>query len=80
MMKNSLSASLHCLCLPSQVIAIVTDSLTDLGIFKDLQEACNKRKVPVYILLDQSCAPAFLKMCSNINLRLDDLQVSGYWC
>ncbi|KAM8914884.1 protein FAM83D isoform 1-T2 [Spinachia spinachia] len=58
----------------SEVIAIVTDSLTDLDIFKDLQEACSNRKVPVYILLDQSCAPAFLKMCKNINLRLDDLQ------
>ncbi|XP_040060871.2 protein FAM83D [Gasterosteus aculeatus] len=57
-----------------EVIAIVTDSLTDLDIFKDLQEACSNRKVPVYILLDQSCAPAFLKMCKNINLRLDDLQ------
>lgn len=57
-----------------EVIAIVTDSLTDLDIFKDLQEACTCRKVPVYILLDQSCAPAFLKMCSNINVRLDDLR------
>ncbi|XP_069014115.1 protein FAM83D [Embiotoca jacksoni] len=57
-----------------EVIAIVTDSLTDLDIFKDLQEACTQRKVPVYILLDQSCAPAFLKMCRNVNVRLDDLQ------
>lgn len=57
-----------------EVIAIVTDSLTDLDIFKDLQEACSYRKVPVYILLDQSCAPAFLKMCRNVSVRLDDLQ------
>ncbi|KAF7656865.1 hypothetical protein LDENG_00034810 [Lucifuga dentata] len=57
-----------------EVIAIVTDSLTDLDIFRDLQEACSIRKVPVYILLDQSCASAFLKMCRNINVRLDDLQ------
>ncbi|MEQ2306468.1 Protein fam83d [Ameca splendens] len=56
-----------------EVIAIVTDSLTDLDIFKDLQEACSHRRVPVYILLDQSCAPAFLKMCRNIGVRLDDL-------
>lgn len=60
---------------PLQVIAIVTDSLTDLDIFKDLQEACSHRKVPVYILLDQSCAPAFLKMSRNVGVRLDDLQV-----
>ncbi|XP_041814113.1 protein FAM83D [Chelmon rostratus] len=57
-----------------EVIAIVTDSLTDLDIFKDLQEACSHRKVPVYILLDQSCAPAFLKMCRNVGVRLDDLR------
>ncbi|XP_030585631.1 protein FAM83D-like [Archocentrus centrarchus] len=57
-----------------EVIAIVTDSLTDLDIFKDLQEACSQRRVPVYILLDQSCAPAFLKMCRNVNVRLDDLR------
>ncbi|XP_003973761.2 protein FAM83D [Takifugu rubripes] len=57
-----------------EVIAIVTDSLTDLDIFKDLQEACAIRNVPVYVLLDQSCAPAFLKMCRNIGVCLDDLQ------
>ncbi|XP_010880208.2 protein FAM83D [Esox lucius] len=57
-----------------EVIAIVTDSLTDLDIFKDLQEACTQRKVPVYILLDQSSVQAFLKMCSSINVRLDELQ------
>ncbi|XP_041836191.1 protein FAM83D [Melanotaenia boesemani] len=57
-----------------EVIAIVTDSLTDLDIFRDLQEACSHRRVPVYILLDQGCAPAFLKMCRNIGLRLDDLR------
>ncbi|XP_067094458.1 protein FAM83D [Osmerus mordax] len=57
-----------------EVIAIVTDSLTDLDIFKDLQEACTTRKVPVYILLDQSCAPAFLKMCSNIKVQLEELR------
>ncbi|XP_045931565.1 protein FAM83D [Micropterus dolomieu] len=57
-----------------EVIAIVTDSLTDLDIFKDLQEACTHRKVPVYILLDQSCAPAFLSMCRNVGVHLDDLR------
>lgn len=57
-----------------EVIAIVTDSLTDLDIFKDLKEACCIRKVPVYVLLDQSCAPAFLKMCRNVGVDLDDLR------
>ncbi|KAF5908712.1 protein FAM83D-like isoform X2, partial [Clarias magur] len=57
-----------------KVIAIVTDSLTDLDIFRDLHEACTKGHVPVYILLDQTSVPAFLQMCNNINMRLDDLQ------
>lgn len=59
------------------MIAIVTDSLTDLDIFRDLQEACSHRRVPVYILLDQSCAPAFLRMCRNVGVGLDDLRVCG---
>uniref|UniRef100_H3CPD6 Family with sequence similarity 83 member D n=1 Tax=Tetraodon nigroviridis TaxID=99883 RepID=H3CPD6_TETNG len=59
---------------PLQVIAIVTDSLTDLDILKDLQEACTSRSVPVYVLLDQSSSAAFLKMCRNIGVCLDDLQ------
>ena len=71
---------LYYLCnFPLQVIAIVTDSLTDLDIFKDLQEACSSRKVPVYILLDQSGAPAFLKMCRNVGVCLDDLRVCGWF-
>ncbi|XP_077581843.1 protein FAM83D [Stigmatopora nigra] len=57
-----------------EVIAIVTDSLTDLDIFKDLQEACSIRQVPVYILLDQSSGLAFLKMCNDVGVRLDDIQ------
>ncbi|CAL8379975.1 unnamed protein product [Boreogadus saida] len=57
-----------------EVIAIVTDSLTDLDIFKDLQEACTRRNVPVYVLLDQTSVSAFLKMCNDIGIRLDDLR------
>ncbi|KAL4630632.1 protein FAM83D-like [Arapaima gigas] len=57
-----------------EVIAVVTDSLTDLDIFRDLQEACTRRQVPVYLLLDQLCVPSFLQMCSNLNVRLEQLQ------
>ncbi|KAG7275986.1 hypothetical protein CRUP_028543 [Coryphaenoides rupestris] len=57
-----------------EVIAIVTDSLTDLDIFKDLQEACTRRNVPVYVLLDQSSMSAFLRMCGDIGVRLEDLR------
>ncbi|XP_072521787.1 protein FAM83D [Salminus brasiliensis] len=56
-----------------EVIAIVTDSLTDLDIFRDLQEA-SSRRVPVYIVLDQSSLPEFLGMCKTLHVCLDDLQ------
>ncbi|CAL1608672.1 unnamed protein product [Knipowitschia caucasica] len=58
-----------------EVIAIVTDSLTDLDIFKDLKEACCNRKVPVYLLLDQPSAPAFFKMCRHLGVNLEDLRL-----
>ncbi|KAJ8259972.1 hypothetical protein GJAV_G00175580 [Gymnothorax javanicus] len=57
-----------------EVIAVVTDSLTDLDILRDLRDACTQRRVPVYILLDQSCVPSFLQMCQNLNLHLDELR------
>lgn len=63
------------------MIAIVTDSLTDLDIFKDLQEACTLRGVPVYILLDLSSVTAFLQMCKSVGAHLDELQVCVLaWC
>ncbi|XP_042299474.1 protein FAM83D-like [Sceloporus undulatus] len=49
-----------------EVIAIVMDSFTDLDIFGDLQEACRKRLVPVYILLDQAFLTHFMAMCRNL--------------
>ncbi|NWT00250.1 FA83D protein, partial [Mionectes macconnelli] len=51
-----------------QVIALVTDSFTDIDIFSDLQDAYNNRKVPVYILLDQEFLPHFLEMCNNLGV------------
>nr|XP_048676831.1 uncharacterized protein LOC125622683 isoform X3 [Caretta caretta] len=50
------------------VIAVVMDTFTDIDIFKDLQEACSKRKVSVYILLDRASFPHFLKMCRNLGV------------
>nr|XP_020654113.1 protein FAM83D isoform X1 [Pogona vitticeps] len=49
-----------------EVIAIVMDSFTDMDIFGDLQEACRKRLVPVYILLDQAFLVHFMAMCKNL--------------
>ncbi|XP_028590827.2 protein FAM83D [Podarcis muralis] len=50
-----------------EVIAIVMDSFTDMDIFSDLREACRKRLVPVYILLDQACLCHFIEMCKNLD-------------
>ncbi|XP_015668444.1 protein FAM83D [Protobothrops mucrosquamatus] len=49
-----------------EVIAVVMDTFTDMDIFSDLQEACKKRLVPVYILLDQNFLCHFLEMCKNL--------------
>lgn len=59
-----------------QVIAIVMDSFTDTDIFSDLQDAYNKRKVPVYILLDQGFLPYFLEMCKNLGVCPEQESVS----
>uniref|UniRef100_A0A8D0GY63 Family with sequence similarity 83 member D n=1 Tax=Sphenodon punctatus TaxID=8508 RepID=A0A8D0GY63_SPHPU len=49
-----------------EVIAVVMDSFTDIDIFSDLWEACRKRMVPVYILLDQTFLSHFMEMCKNV--------------
>ncbi|XP_067410507.1 protein FAM83D-like [Emydura macquarii macquarii] len=51
-----------------EVIALVMDSFTDTDIFSDLQEAYRKRKIPVYILLDQDFLPHFMEMCRNLGV------------
>ncbi|XP_044296213.1 protein FAM83D [Varanus komodoensis] len=50
-----------------EVIAIVMDSFTDMDILSDLQEACRKRRIPVYILLDQAFLCNFMEMCKNLD-------------
>ncbi|KAM4692532.1 protein FAM83D [Rhinophrynus dorsalis] len=54
-----------------EVIAVVMDSFTDNDLFQDIHEACKKRKVPVYILLDQAHLPHFLTMCHNLGVSLE---------
>ncbi|XP_075757451.1 protein FAM83D-like [Pelodiscus sinensis] len=51
-----------------EVIAVVMDSFTDPDIFSDLQEAYTKRKIPVYILLDQDFLPHFMEMCKSLRV------------
>ncbi|XP_043566663.1 protein FAM83D-B-like [Chiloscyllium plagiosum] len=55
-----------------KVIALVMDTFTDIDILKDLHEACRRRRVPVYILLDQSGLPLFQKMCRDAGVQVEE--------
>ncbi|XP_063816327.1 protein FAM83D [Pseudophryne corroboree] len=57
-----------------EVIAVVMDCFTDNDIFRDIHEVCRKRKVPVYILLDESQVPHFLTMCLNLGISIETEQ------
>ncbi|XP_049627570.1 protein FAM83F [Suncus etruscus] len=51
-----------------QVIAVVMDLFTDGDIFQDIVDAAYKRRVPVYIILDEAGVPCFLEMCQSLEL------------
>ncbi|KAG9473893.1 protein FAM83D [Eleutherodactylus coqui] len=57
-----------------EVIAVVMDTFTDNDIFRDIQEACRKRRVAAYILLDESQMPHFLNMCLNLGIFIENEQ------
>lgn len=52
-----------------KVIALVMDIFTDVDLLCDLMEASNKRKVPVYILLDHKNLESFTDMCETLDIR-----------
>ncbi|KAM7401530.1 hypothetical protein PAMP_016838 [Pampus punctatissimus] len=52
-----------------KVIALVMDVFTDVDLLCDLMEASNKRKVPVYILLDEKTLSYFTEMCSALDIQ-----------
>lgn len=60
----------------SQVIAVVMDMFTDVDIFKDLLDAGFKRKVAVYIIVDESNVKYFLHMCERARMHRGHLKVS----
>lgn len=60
----------------SQVIAVVMDMFTDVDIFKDLLDAGFKRKVAVYIIVDESNVKYFLHMCERARMHLGHLKVN----
>ncbi|XP_061779761.2 protein FAM83C [Nerophis lumbriciformis] len=61
-----------------KVIALVMDEFTDVDLLCDLIEASNKRKVPVYILLDHKNLEHFTDMCSSLdvqNVHLSNMRI-----
>ncbi|XP_061032081.1 protein FAM83G [Eubalaena glacialis] len=57
-----------------KVIAVVMDMFTDVDIFKDLLDASFKRKVAVYIIVDESSVKHFLHMCARAHMHLGHLK------
>ncbi|XP_006098614.1 LOW QUALITY PROTEIN: protein FAM83F [Myotis lucifugus] len=51
-----------------KIIAVVMDLFTDVDIFQDIVDAASKRRVPVYIILDESGVKYFLEMCQGLEL------------
>ncbi|XP_074083083.1 protein FAM83F [Macrotis lagotis] len=56
-----------------KVIAVVMDLFTDGDIFQDIVNAAYKRRVPVYIILDEGGVKHFLEMCQT--LEFNDFQI-----
>ncbi|XP_077172474.1 protein FAM83G isoform X2 [Paroedura picta] len=57
-----------------KVVAVVMDMFTDVDIFKDLLDAGFKRKVAVYIILDESNLKYFLQMCERAQMHAGHLK------
>lgn len=51
------------------------DMFTDVDIFKDLLDAGFKRKVGVYIILDETNVKHFLQMCERAHMHTGHLKV-----
>uniref|UniRef100_A0ACB8FK69 Uncharacterized protein n=1 Tax=Sphaerodactylus townsendi TaxID=933632 RepID=A0ACB8FK69_9SAUR len=58
----------------SVVVAVVMDMFTDVDIFKDLLDAGFKRKVGIYIILDESNLKYFLQMCERTQMHAGHLK------
>ncbi|XP_063164231.1 protein FAM83F [Candoia aspera] len=52
-----------------KIIAIVMDQFTDRDIFRDIVDAAYKRRIPVYIILDEEGSAFFLEMCKCMGLN-----------
>ena len=52
------------------------DLFTDGEIFQDIVDAASKRRVPVYIILDEAGVNYFLEMCQGLELPVFRIRVS----
>lgn len=52
------------------------DIFTDVDLFCDLLEASLKRKVPVYILIEEKNLSYFTDMCNTLDIQQSHLNVS----
>uniref|UniRef100_A0A8D2LUH9 Family with sequence similarity 83 member G n=1 Tax=Varanus komodoensis TaxID=61221 RepID=A0A8D2LUH9_VARKO len=60
-----------------KVVAVVMDMFTDVDIFKDLLEAGFKRKVAIYIIVDESNLKYFLQMCERVQMHNLRVRTTG---
>ncbi|KAI4902011.1 hypothetical protein NFI96_018710 [Prochilodus magdalenae] len=63
-----------------KLIAVVMDIFTDVDIFKDLLDAGFKRRVAVYIILEQSSIQHFLSMCERASMHRGHLKYLRVRC
>ncbi|XP_075792488.1 protein FAM83F [Pelodiscus sinensis] len=57
-----------------KIIAVVMDLFTDRDIFQDIVDAAYKRRIPVYIILDEEGVKFFLEMCKCMDLTSLQIQ------
>ncbi|KAG9469983.1 hypothetical protein GDO78_019172 [Eleutherodactylus coqui] len=57
-----------------RVIAVVMDLFTDVDIFKDMLDAGFKRKISVYIILNEPDVKYFLQMCEKAQMHKGHLK------
>ncbi|XP_019368231.1 PREDICTED: protein FAM83G isoform X4 [Gavialis gangeticus] len=57
-----------------KVIGVVMDMFTDVDIFKDLLEAGFRRKVAIYIIVDETNVKYFLQMCERAQMHAGHLK------
>jgi len=62
----------------SQALVIVVETFSDVELLCDILEACTKRRVCVYLLLDRLNLQQFLDMCVELNVDGKHFPVRGH--